>query len=211
MQEHPNFPYPQDLGGDVKNLDWAPGGCDSIWIDVGAPVQTMADGRKYKMLVAPLILDLDGKLNLNVAGNMLGLKNGHASNQGWGAWEMNPAKVLNSSASPNEWQNLFLGSGGSPYTPYTSMTTNDYGRYGSDGTPNGVAPVGGTFLHNYAQIDFNGIQDKGQVGATRSPTSPYLLSGAAGNPNKPWLSIPVFPRQLAATAMPLETTSNGSE
>jgi hypothetical protein len=106
------------LGLDVKNLEGYPGGNDSYWIDAGFPVMTTPDGRKYKALIAPLILDLDGRINLNVAGNLM-QRNGnadtpyftadHASNQGWGRWEINPKKLI---------ENYFGGSAaGSPYNP----------------------------------------------------------------------------------------------
>jgi len=41
---------------------------DSIWIDVGLPVQTAPDGRRFRPLVAILCQDLDGRLNLNAHG-----------------------------------------------------------------------------------------------------------------------------------------------
>ena len=45
---------------------------DSIWIDPGLPVVTRPDGRRYKRLVAILIKDLDGRINLNAHGNLAG-------------------------------------------------------------------------------------------------------------------------------------------
>ncbi|MDW8222545.1 MAG: hypothetical protein RMJ82_06315 [Gemmatales bacterium] len=72
---HPSFPPPADIGGDVRNLP--PGlpvrlpdgqlhyGNDSIWMDLGFPVQVGPDGRVYKPLFAFFITDLDGRVNLN--------------------------------------------------------------------------------------------------------------------------------------------------
>jgi hypothetical protein len=139
--EHPSFPLPGDATGDVKNLTWAPGGNDSIWIDLGAPVMTAPDGTQYKMMFAPLVLDLDGRVNLNTAGNILAYVNAmagsstaangaaawqaasgaHVSNQGWGSWEVNLAKVLwgdqaaypypqTTPPTPTEWQRILMGS-----------------------------------------------------------------------------------------------------
>jgi len=111
------------LGLDVKNLEGYPGvpgapfnGNDSIWIDAGFPVMTTPDGRKYKTLIAPLILDLDGRINLNVAGNLMQRDGSnpyfadHASNQGWGRWEINPKKLIDFNPYPGQPQN-------SPLTP----------------------------------------------------------------------------------------------
>lgn len=43
---------------------------DSVWVDVGLPVQKTEDGRWYKPLVAMLVEDLDGRLNLNAHGSL---------------------------------------------------------------------------------------------------------------------------------------------
>ena len=95
--EHPalngkaGFPFPEDATGDVKNT-MGPGGNDSVWLDLGFPVLTDAAGRQFKPLFAPLIVDLDGRVNLNVHGNVRGANGGHVSNQGWGPWEVNLAR-----------------------------------------------------------------------------------------------------------------------
>ena len=49
-----NGPWDVDNDGD--------GITDSVWIDVGLPVQTAPDGRQFKVLAAPLVIDLDGRL-----------------------------------------------------------------------------------------------------------------------------------------------------
>jgi hypothetical protein len=129
--EHPLFPPPGDATGDVKNLPWAPGGNDSIWIDLGAPVMTAPDGTRYKPMFAPLVIDLDNRINLNTAGNIMAYiaamtapanwqaaSQAHVSNQGWGPWEVNLSKVLwaeqglwapSALATPPEWMRLLTG------------------------------------------------------------------------------------------------------
>src|SRR5262249_17254273 len=115
------LPYPQDAMGDAKNLDGAGAGNDSGWIDINAPVLTTPDGRKYKMMVAPLILELDSRLNLNAVGNgmnqaMVMAQGGnpnplmqsvkHFSNQGWGVWEVNPSPITNDASLQNVGLNV---------------------------------------------------------------------------------------------------------
>ncbi|MEM9185192.1 MAG: hypothetical protein AAGB00_01700 [Planctomycetota bacterium] len=62
------FPYWEATGPwDVDNdNDGVP---DSIWVDLGDPVQKTSDGRLYKPLYAILIEDLDGRPNLNAHGS----------------------------------------------------------------------------------------------------------------------------------------------
>jgi hypothetical protein len=194
------FPYPEDAGGDVKNLWWLPGGNDSIWVDLGYPVQTASDGRKYKPLFAFFITDLDNRINLNVHGNIRGANGAHVSNTGWGKWEVNVNNVLlpnvqtstpNANAPANEGQNLFIGVG----NPATSNMVTLRGRYGWDQVPddpatysiaNGNFSQPGTTPHVYGQVDYNGCQDP-----SGAPTLPILLPGLGGyGPYNAFASFP---------------------
>src|SRR5262249_9733241 len=147
----------EDAGGDVKNLVGAPGGNDSVWIDIGAPVRTTPDGRKFKMLVAPLNCDLDNRVNVNVHGNVRGAGSAHRSDQGWGAWEVNLGRV---SARGEEGPRPLLG----------RQATAQPGRYGADGTPAspGQQAPPGPAPHAYAQVDFDGA-DEGAGGQSTGP------------------------------------------
>ncbi|HWG42212.1 MAG TPA: hypothetical protein VN688_05450 [Gemmataceae bacterium] len=180
--EHPNFPLPEADGRDVKNLVGGPGGNDSIWIDIGAPVMTAPDGTKYKMLVAPLIMDLDGRINLGTAGNILSTSTGnsHVSNQGFGGWEVNLAKVLygDNATTPTEYINLFLGQGTG------AGAQKVYGKYGMNGTPStpGASAPSGTAAHSYAPGDVNSLNEATPPYSSRPlpPGSP--ANAATGNP-----------------------------
>jgi hypothetical protein len=176
----PGFPLPEDAGGDIKNLRGAPGGNDSIWIDLGFPVLRAPDGRKFKPLFAPLVVDLDGRVNLNVAGNLRGPNQAaHASHQGWGPWEINPAQLtrLPARKSPlyasalarrREWPNLLSGAGSAP------------GRYGLDTKPHpGGALAPGLVSRFYAPVDFDGSRELGKVG---QPTLSLHLPGTGPTP-----------------------------
>ena len=133
--------------GDVEQLEGKPTRQnDSLWMDLDLPVR-MWRGRYYKPLVAFLVLDLDGRINVNVAGNRRGIANRHASNQGWGAWEMDLQRVFQF----NEANKLFL---------------DPNGRYGSDQIPNlPFSPDGSAIGTNavavgvpgpfYSRVDFD--------------------------------------------------------
>ena len=147
LNGRPGFPPPADAGGDVKNLLDSTGGNDSIWLDLNFPVMTGPDGRKFKALFAPLIVDLDGRVNVNVHGNMRGTTGTHVSNQGWGPWEVGLNRVLN--ADPVEWQNLSRGMRDPASLP-------------------GAASFGSTPPF-YSQVDFDGCQADG------TPSGPLQL------------------------------------
>ena len=145
-----SFPLPGDAGGDVKQLPGVPfvytytaNGQqvqvqmqnDSSWMDLGYPVQITRNGRKFKPLFAVLALPLDGRLNLNVHGNINSGQGTptspfqHASNQGLARHEINLSKVLNveqfvtPTAIPVEWRQLYMG---------TTTAPTVTGRYGSN-------------------------------------------------------------------------------
>jgi hypothetical protein len=188
------FPPPEDAGGDVKNLtgnppyiDPATGltvNNDSIWIDLGAPVMVAPDGRKYKPLFAPLIIDLDGRVNLNVHGNIRAVDTtgnpAHASNQGWGPWEINLGRVFTLQPNPPEWTNLFRGN------------NQVVGRYGSNQVPGTVgqsAAIPGTaLLHYYGKLDYDGCQFAG--GTYTATGGPLQLPNPASGSYSPF---PTFP------------------
>ena len=63
------LPGPTDINGDVTNL---PNGTknDSVWVDLGYPAtQLKFSNRWVKPLFAILVVDLDNRINVNVAGN----------------------------------------------------------------------------------------------------------------------------------------------
>ncbi|MFQ3650709.1 MAG: hypothetical protein SNJ75_10270 [Gemmataceae bacterium] len=184
--------------GHVKNLENLAGGNDSVWLDYGGGIHIAPDGRKYKCMVAPLIIDLDGRLNVNAAGNVLATGDLSASNMGWGAWEMNPAHLSGPSAPPalrGEWRALTLGNG------------TIQGRYGPGGLPLGQAFPGGTILRRYAPVDLNGIVDPLSPGH-RNPTPRYTFPGQGTTPS--FVVFPGYDATAYGNAVPVETTTTGT-
>ena len=166
------IPFPTDAGGDVKNLLGSPGGNDSVWLDLGLPVATTSSGKKYKPMVAYLVVDMDGRINLNAAGNIKGLDitgnvTTHASAQGLGRHEISLARVVNfdSATNPTEWKQLL-----------SNTSTGVPGRYDGPaasqkpvGPPDGLDPSGqtmrGLLAQPYSGLNLNGFP----------PNSPYYM------------------------------------
>ncbi|QEL15437.1 hypothetical protein [Limnoglobus roseus] len=107
-----DFPFPPanpdgTYTGDVQNIPNTEGiqRNDAIWTNVGLPVTRWRD-KNIIALVAPTILPLDGRVNTNVAGNLMG-----GSSQGFGPWEIGLARVFpSSSADPGQLISTRMGS-----------------------------------------------------------------------------------------------------
>ncbi|MGY8771663.1 MAG: hypothetical protein ACKVH8_24870, partial [Pirellulales bacterium] len=81
---------------------------DSIWMDTGMPAQSDREGRRFKPLVSYRVVDMDGRVNLNVAGNLANLKFGQAfSSEGYGPAEISLYPWL----TQVEYRNLLRGDG----------------------------------------------------------------------------------------------------
>lgn len=134
-----------DCNGDNKVDMWdvdndGDGIPDSIWIDPGLPVATDKDGRPYKKLVAFLIRDMDGRINLNAMGALAHLNASYQNN-------INAdARVPGLTAATYLPRGLGYGPGdayignlfGATYA--TEFTNILRGRYGADQNPG----IGGT-------------------------------------------------------------------
>jgi hypothetical protein len=205
-----SFPYPSDATGDVKNLSWAPGGNDSIWIDMNYPVRTWPDGRKYKPLFAWLVRDLDGLVNLNAHGNVHYTdpttgQDFHQSNQGWAKTEVNLGRVLAANVPATgapEWTQLFR------FTPAKTDGTDQLTRYGYWNQVVGMPPPGPTPQGSqqpdtggslsdvpnrapvprsapfYSLLDYDGH-------SSADPADAMLLPGLGANAN--FSAFPLFP------------------
>lgn len=144
---HPAFSSPDtevlpgNLFLDVRNLDsgktamltilGTPASNDSQWMDLGFPVMTAPNGRRYKALFAPLIVDLSNRLHLWAHGNRVAANAPykHASNMGFGAPEVNLGAGLFATGDPqyaqkmNELMSLMdLRYGGAGALPMGSST-----------------------------------------------------------------------------------------
>ena len=185
--ENPNFPFPPPnpdgtITGDVQNLRYADGRQrnDSVWLDFGiAPTQFQ--GKTVKALVAPLILPLDGSINLNAAGNLAN-GGGHGSNQGFGPWEIDLGFLLGNPADASQLLQR---------------------RYGSGATP---SPRGSNLANAYFHPDPNAFNGQ-QLPATpvdwdgAGPDALMSLPGDAGfPPDRPFAMSPFWPN--ATTTMP---------
>jgi hypothetical protein len=166
---------------DVKNNEHGPGfvngvgyvNNDSIWMDLGFPATTGKNGKRYKPLFAPLVIDISNRLNLWVHGNRIGNGQTHVSSQGWGSWEVN----LNPSATAGT---IPIFNAADVQKPFAL-------RYGGAGATAGGAPLGlpmrGLW---FSKVDFDGL-DTGSGASTQ----PFGVPSAAGP--QTFTHFPLFP------------------
>lgn len=184
------FPDPQvnpdgTRTGDVQNLRFANGiqKADSLWLDFNGPVSSWR-GRRIKPLVAALVVPLDGRINLNVAGNRKAADPAHRSNMGFAPHELNLLHVLNPATAT---------------TSVPALVTDRYGTAGDAPNPPGVVsatsiskpfhadpfqPFDVTFQtrpQNYALVDWDA------AGSTAAMTMPNLTNGSQ------YSSVPNYP------------------
>jgi hypothetical protein len=99
------FPYPPPNAdgtytGDVINFPGLRGNQrnDSIWVYPAGPVRTFR-GKRYTALIAPMVIDLGGRVHLGVAGNRKSGNTDHASSMGATRSEINPRWVFDHAAT----------------------------------------------------------------------------------------------------------------
>jgi hypothetical protein len=190
--ENPLFPPFDPLVLDVDNN--GDGIRDSVWIDLGWRVQQTANGRRFKPLFAFLVTDADGKLNLNVHGNIANVlltPPGHADFDTSG-------NVLGKGYSPAEvaLQNIFKDVGSLPgYALLPGIGPEEYhwlltGRPAGGGPP---APIPGRYG---AEVDPTTLQTligtatpprAGKTNTVTTPPAPSVMpaSGDDDNPATP--------------------------
>jgi hypothetical protein len=135
---------------------------DSVWIDIGLPIQTDVKGRVYKPLVSYMCVDMDGKINLNAHGNLaqldpnfyktpLPLLNGVPSTsvgQGYGPPEIDLRQVF----------------------PFAETSNLIFSRYGIDGPPPLVNVPGRQARDPKSAFKLSGY-----------PNNSFALGGLTGN------------------------------
>ncbi len=196
LGQFPN-PVPNPDGsitGDVQNLKYANGQqhMDSFWLFCNLPVYNWR-GKQITPLIAPLVVPLDGRINLNIAGNLKGAGNTHSSNMGFSPSEQNLGAVLvNPALAAQIIQGRFGGANNITGIRTYGTGTGGY-TYGTGNKlfhPNPLDPVNPLFQTqppDYARVDWDG---------TGTGTSRMALPGSRVFANPPvdlFSSNPVWP------------------
>ncbi len=119
---------------------------DSVWIDIGLPIQTDNQGRRFRPLVAYHIIDLDGRLNLNAHGSHGDVATGSLNRYGLG---MGPSDISLSVVAGTDYESLLddrYGAGeNSPGNTNNSLTAGQK-LFGTPTAPQYLGGLYGTAL-----------------------------------------------------------------
>lgn len=163
------------------------GAKDSIWIDVGLPLQVQPDGSHVKPLVAMLVRDLDGRVNLNAHGSVAlqqALELGGSTQplgQGYGPAEIDPFHALDIHADSggNEFNmNEFLGRRLQDVGMSASGSTSGYAELVLTDPSDTTVPN-----NQNDQQDFSNYYHYGSEAAVVAPLDPHGQSYAEENPD----------------------------
>ncbi|MGE0697135.1 MAG: hypothetical protein AB7O59_23700 [Pirellulales bacterium] len=163
--DHPNFTGSNPLfdaapfAGMGVEASWdvdndGDGVAESVWIDIGLPVQTAPDGRRFKPLVAILCNDLDGRLNVNAHGNYAQTDTAYSATIA-GTGKINNY-LWNTAGTPVAQPTLARGSGYGPADVNLGVLFPVPGYYSV--FMNGTTPVAGgsSFVREGRYGDFGG-------------------------------------------------------
>ena len=136
---------------------------DSYWMDIGLPVQSDGSGRLYKPMVAYRVEDLDGRLNLNVHGNLAQEESvtrgdllgggqaapaSHALGQGYGPAEISMKDVLGAEHA-NILQGRYRSQDPHDTVPGKRNTWDPWSKQKLFGYARGSAAAGGAVGHSF--------------------------------------------------------------
>lgn len=154
-------------GVDVDNDN--DGRPDGIWLDIGLPIVSTADGKNIKPLVSYLVLDMESRINVNAHGSLVPLDPTNQSyidllggisedslpkGQGFGPADIQLAEVL-----PGSARRVMRSRYGSDGAPGIAGVRDDWSNYQLFGLPNGSfndfipGTVGG---HYGSMLDIHG-------------------------------------------------------
>lgn len=175
-EQQSQFPFPPanadgTITGDVQNIPQTDGRQqnDAVWIDMGLPMVQWR-GRNLQPLVAATILPLDGRVNVNVAGNRKNATN-QGSTHGFGPWEIGLTKILGDTDA-----NAMVDA---------RATLSSYNPRGSSVTSHTFAP---SVTQSYAAVNWD-------AGTTVSP-----LTLPTGNQSDPTYGMSGFDYTTTANA-----------
>ena len=208
--DHDNDPNTDPIFDMFRPLDVDNNGdgvADSIWMDIGLPPRMMDSGRRVKPLVAPLIVDLDGRLNANAHGTLVDADS--SQNQLMTRFPMlgSPAEFPKGlGMGPAEVSlGALAGSGGNwNYLHFLQGNTDFAGRYGADNLP-GIAG-----RDAWSRVKFVGYPDitantsnNGFVGGLYT-SHPLDMSGRYGY-GVPDLQDPTYSVPLGVSSADIES------